>query len=244
MTIVRVPQPHTVSHMQRQVLDALQIVGERAIALVMWNSQNATDDTPRCEHCYDEVNGTTDTTGGICRYCFGTTYAHGIKEAVFTSAVFAAFGGNSNYDRSMGEFDTQTSRVQVGPYVNIHNKDYVLRIDGWEVTEKGVAPKFQEVWQVQDSFNSTYFKDGFSGLGESNAIGTQLPVGRTDQNTPVAKVKFVFDDTKVMTDNQPFVVYPESDVLDHGENRPTETEPSKTTMFVSDEAVPCRKVME
>lgn len=244
MTVVRVQQPHTVSHMQRQVLDALQIVGERAIALVMWNSQNADDDTPRCEHCYDEVTGGTDTTGGICPYCFGTTYAHGIKEAVFTSAVFSAIGGDSKYDKSLGEFDLQTSRVQVGPYIDIHDKDYVLKIDGWDITEKGAAPRFQEIWQVQQSFNSAYFKDGFSPTGDSSIIGTNLPVGRTDQSNPIARIRFVFGDTKVVSDNQPFVLYPESVLSETGENRPTEIEPLQTTLFVSDEPVPCLKAME
>ena len=245
MTVVRVYQPHTVSHMQRQVMDALQITGERSIVLVMWNSQNVTHEVERCEHCYDPVYGDSDTTGGICPYCFGTTYAHGVKEAHFTSAIFSSIGGSSSYDKSRGEFDVEDSTIQVGPFIDIHEKDYVLKIDGWDVDDGGVQPICRDLWQVKASYNSAYFKDGFVSLGDSNIVGTSLPISRTDQSNPLSDVTFLFDDTRVVTDKQPFVLYPQSGDIGTEENRPVEVpEEYGAYLVTGDENVPCAKAME
>lgn len=246
MTVVRVYQPHTISHMQRQVMDAMQITGERSIVLVMWNSQNALKDTPRCEHCYDQVNGSTDTTGGICPWCFGTTYAHGVKEAHFTSTIFSSIGGSSTYDKSKGEFDVEDSTIQVGPFIDIHEKDYILKIDGWNVDDDGVSPICHDLWQVKASYNSAYFKDGFSGLEDSNIVGTSLPISRTDQSNPLSDIMFLFDDTEVVTDGQPFVLYPQSVDIGTNENMPVKTGPTSSWAYLvtGDENVPCAKAME
>lgn len=237
MSVIRVYQPHTVEHMQRQVSDALQIIGERSIVFVMWNSQNVDGNVKRCPHCYDPVNGGTDTTGGICPYCFGTTYEHGIKEAHFTSVIFSAIKGESTYDKSMGEYDAENSTIQVGSDIEPHEKDYVAKIDGWNVDIRGVSPIIQESWQVKQSFNNSYFKDGFSSLSKNNVIGTVLPVGKTDQSNPISRIKMVFDDSRVMSDRNGFVVYPESSKIGTKVNDPYEFRPV-VTMTTKDESVP------
>ena len=129
MTVVRVNQPHTVYTFARQVEDAMQIVGERAIACEMWNSQNA-GDWPRCEYCYDDIYGRSDTTGGICPHCFGTTYKNGIRKLHFVSVLASSPNDYSEYDKAKGEWDPQNATMQIGQSVNLHEKDFILRIAG------------------------------------------------------------------------------------------------------------------
>lgn len=207
MTVVRVSQRHTVDKFSQWVQDANQIVGERVIAFEMWNSQNAPADLPRCEHCYDDVYSQSDNTGGQCPYCFGTTYKGGIRMAHFTSAIISAPNTTSLYDKNLAEYDAAQSTAQFAADIQLHDKDYVMQVDGWEVTPDGVRPKAVETWQVRGSFNDSWLKDGFDHLGSSHRVGAQLPIGLTDQSDAIRRVAFDGLDARLVSDGQPFVVY-------------------------------------
>ena len=208
--VIRVDQPHTRGWFSQCVQDANQIVGERVIAFEMWNSQNAPADLPRCPDCYDDVYDQSDGTGGQCPRCFGTTYLGGVRMAHFTSAIISAYDTTSLYDQKLGEYDSSSVYGNFAADVHLHDKDYVMLIDGWDVDEKGVRPTAAETWQVRGSFNDGYLKDGFRHLGESHRIGARIPLGLTDQSEAIRDVVFGGLDARVVSDAQPFVVYHES----------------------------------
>lgn len=210
MTVVRVDQPHTRGWFSQCVQDANQIVGERVIAFEMWNSQNAPADLPRCEYCYDDVYSQSDGTGGQCPHCFGTTYAGGVMLAHFTSAIISSYDTRSLYDKGMAEYDSASAFGNFAADVHLHDKDYVMLVDGWDVSDEGVRPVSAETWQVSGSFNDGYLKDGFRHLGEGNRVGARVPLGLTDQSDPIRSAVFSGMDARVVSDGQPFVVYHES----------------------------------
>lgn len=210
MTVVRVDQQHTRNTFSRWVQDANQILGERVLVCEMWNSNNAPANIERCEWCYDDVYGQSDTTGGICPCCFGTTYKHGIRLALFTSAIISAIKSTSQYDKERGEFDTADAVGNFAPDVDLHTKDFILRIDGWDVTDRGLKPRITESWQVKGNFNDGFLKDGYRHLGESQRIGAQVPLSRTDQSNPITDIVYDGMRASLVSDEQPFVVYDES----------------------------------
>ena len=210
MTVVRVDQPHTRNTFSRWVQDVNQILGERVLVCEMWNSNNVPANIERCKQCYDDVYGQSDTTGGICSYCFGTTYKHGIRLAVFTSAIISAIKTSSQYDKERGEFDSADAVGNFAPDVSLHVKDFVLRIDGWDVTDRGLKPRITESWQVKSNFNDSFLKDGYRYLGESQRIGAQATLSRTDQSNPITDIVYDGIRASLISDGQPFVVYDES----------------------------------
>lgn len=208
MTVLRVDQPHSRWSMSQWVQDAAQIVGERLIVFEMWNSQNVTPDIHRCRWCWDEFYAQSDTTTGICKHCFGTTYAHGIRLAHFTSGIISAINTTSEYDSAKGEYDTASVTGQFSADIELHEKDLVVRVDGWKMTEYGATPILGEVWQVRDNFNDSYLKDGFSYLGQSHRIGCQVPLGKiVSYRHPILDVLFKGMDERLVSDGQPFILY-------------------------------------
>ena len=211
MTVLRVDQPHTRNTFSQWVQDAAQIVGERLIVFEMWNSQNVDQTVKRCKYCYDDVYAQSDTTTGICKHCFGTTYGHGIRLAHFTSGIISTFNTSSEYDQAKGEYDTTSATGQFSADVQLHEKDLVVRVDGWKLTDYGATPIMTEVWQVKDNFSDSYLKDGYRYLGESHRIGCQVPLGKiTLYRHPILDVMFNGLDSRLVTDGQPFIIYDKS----------------------------------
>lgn len=232
MPVVRVWQPHTDDMFARWVQDAASIVGERIAYCEMWNTQNA-DGVPRCEHCYDDVYGQSDTTGGICKWCYGTTFTGGIKAVHFTNAIIGSPNTTSLYDKAKGEFDMADMVCQVSDDVLPHEKDYLLRIAGWHLLDEdarlsvklasymdvqefanygspyksGLEAVHTESYMVKRSFNDGYLKDGFRHLGQSHRLGAQVPVSLTDQSNPISSLVLSDISAPVVSDNQPFVAY-------------------------------------
>lgn len=209
MTVIRADQPHTRSIFAQWVQDAAQIVGERVIACEMWNSQNAPASLPRCEYCYDDVYAQSDTTTGVCSHCFGTSYKGGIALAHFTSAIIGAPQTSSLYDQKNGELDIDTVKAQFSADVQLHEKDYVLRVHSWDVSNDGLMPVDADVWQVAANFSDSYLKDGFRDIGESHRVGAQLTLSQVTQNNPIRNIIFNGMSADLVTDAQPFVVYSE-----------------------------------
>lgn len=246
MTVVRVYQPHTFDFMSNAVKDAASILGERIVYCEMWNTQNAPKGMPRCKYCYDDVYGESDTTGGICKYCFGTTYKGGIKAAHFTNAIMSSPDTTSTYHKEHGEFDTENLTCQVSDDIKPHEKDYILRIAGWYLQgnqqslsvgdaaymtvdeyalygrqwQKGLKADFASCYKVRRSFNDAYIKDGFHYLGQQNRVGAQIPIGYTDQKNPIVNITLSNIPGQFISDNIPFVAYSPyaEDVPEHSES--------------------------
>lgn len=207
MTVVRVHQQHTDDWLARAVQDANQIVGERVLAVEMWNTQNAPDWLSRCKYCYNDAYMQSDTTNGWCPYCFGTTYKHGIRLAVFTSAIMSRPVAASSYDQAQGEFDSESMTANFACDVQLHMKDFVLRIDGWKVSDTGLKPKVSELYQVSENFNDAYLKDGYRFLGANHRVGAQVPLSLTDQSNPIVDTIYDGLHKPAESDMQPFVIY-------------------------------------
>lgn len=233
MAVVRVYQPHTLDFFARNVMDANAIVGERIVYCEMWNTQNAPKGLPRCKYCYDDVYAESDTTNGICKHCFGTTYIGGIKCARFTHAIVGAPDTTSLYDKAYGEFDAANYTCQVADDVVPHEKDYVLRIAGWILQDKldtltvgdaaymtvaefaayggdyikGLKAVYAQSYKVRRSFNDGYLKDGFRYLGQANRLGAQIPLALTDQGNPISDLDMHDIPGRLVSTNAPFVAY-------------------------------------
>lgn len=234
--VTRRYQSHTVDWMHRNVMDAMDIVGERCVVFEMWNTQNAPDDLPRCRHCWDDIYQQADTTGGICPYCFGSTYKNGIRSIQFTSAIISVPSTNSLYTADKGQFDSEDVTAQVSGSVRVHQTDYIARIDGWRLLGKrrltvdeaslrtvedladlggfydgGLEPICSQIWEVKDTFNDAYVKDGFSHMGHQRRIGSTLPLSLTDQKNPIHTLRFGGRFYPLTYDGDPFVIYYPSD---------------------------------
>lgn len=234
--VTRTVQPHTLDWMHRNVMDAMDIVGERCVVFEMWNTQNVPVGYPRCSHCWNDVYQQSDTTGGTCPFCFGTTYRGGIRSIQFTSAIISAPTMDSLYLQDKGQFDTEDATAQLSGSVSVHQKDFIARIEGWRVIgedpisvedaaqitvedlaelggyyDGGIMPVCHQIWEVRDSFNDAFVKDGFSHIGQKRRIGSIVPISLTDQSNPIRRLRFGGAIYPVAYDGDPFVIYAPED---------------------------------
>lgn len=230
--LTKVSQNHTISWVDRNVQDALQYVGERVIVFEMWNTQNAPSDLPRCRHCWNDVYQQSDTTGGICPYCFGTTYKNGIRSIQFCNAIISIPNTNSLYLQDRGEWDSEDVTCQVPGSIAVHQNDFIARVDGWHLLgdrrltveearsidvqelaytggmyQGGLEPVFTHIWMVRDTFNDAYVKDGFSHVGHQRRIGSTIPLSRTNDENPIHTLRFGGRLFRIAFDGSPFVIY-------------------------------------
>ena len=163
--------------LKKCVQEAQQWLGEPALVLSMWNSQNAKN-TPRCKHCYNPAYGQSNTGDDICPYCYGTTYEGGIRAMWLCPIIVSNPEYTQLYDRR-GQLAEQWINFQLPDYVEVWQNDFILRLNGWEnvdnVTTDGqylsMRPLISRGYQL-DTPTPKYVKDGYGYLGTAQRVAT------------------------------------------------------------------------
>jgi hypothetical protein len=211
MSVVRIVQPHTSDKVARQVEDATHIAGERVLLVRMYTAHRHPDGWPHCEHCWDDVYQQSDTSNGICPYCYGTGWKNGISSLWFTSAIISDVNNSEDFDKTNGSIDLYKTHVQMAAYVAPEVKDWLFRINGWRIGDKGLSPILSAPYSINTQVKTSYFRDGYSYVDGQNVIGYSFDAEEYRQAHPISNVMVRNVDEALVTDKQVFVVYPDQD---------------------------------
>ena len=159
--------------LRKNVQEAFQWLGENALVLSMFNSQNA-GDVPRCPYCYDGIYGASDTSGKICPYCYGTSYEGGIR-AMWLCPILPSEPAFAELYEAKGQMAQELLRFQLPDYVEVWQDDFILRLNGWEAKEEAgtftMLPSISRAYEI-DTPQPQFVKDGLGYMGTEQRIGT------------------------------------------------------------------------
>lgn len=162
MPIVRRWQQAPVHHIQRQVVDATSIIGERFVILRAkhpYTDPNA----ERCPDCYDEIyHQSSDPTK--CLTCFGTTYKEPFKEVVVSRGIINV--GETEKKNKTGEYNSHELDATIEPYPLVYKNDFLIRVDEWE--------NYDTPHSIFGIYNITKTKRLDMNSGTNNFATTQL----------------------------------------------------------------------
>lgn len=129
VVVVRLPQQFSNQRWAQYVREAAQTVGEECIYLLMYHVSIDDGIQPRCSRCYDaDYNQATDYE---CTICYGTGFNGGIKKF---GRAWSIFKDNESFDelqRKYGEWESDDRSVQMEPGVEVHEHDYLVRVQQW-----------------------------------------------------------------------------------------------------------------
>ena len=147
MTLLRSQKIGGVRYIRKAVREALEAEGELAIYYQMYNPQNSAG-VPRCTHCLNGAYQQSDWGASmICPYCFGTTFAGGIRQAWFTPLLFSKPDVRDEH-HPYGDLAEQTSDLYLPDFISAWKGDFAVRINGL-------------VWTARSEDGSVIEKDTF-----------------------------------------------------------------------------------
>ena len=161
------------SLLKKNVQEAFQWLGENAVVLSMFNSQNA-GDTPRCVHCWDPDYGQSDTSGRICPYCYGTGYEGGIRK-MWCCPIITSQPDFAQLYENKGQLAEEILNFQLPDYVEVWQDDFILRLNGWQTKEENnsfvMNPAITRAYELATP-QLQFVKDGFGYMGSVQRIGS------------------------------------------------------------------------
>lgn len=195
MAVLRNYRDPAVNLFRKQFNEAAQWWGEPAVLFSMWNPQNVQNqDLPiaHCPHCWDDDYGQSNTSGGICPYCFGTGFTGGIRKAWFTNVIRTNPSQTNKIDKLQGHLAGEEATMQAPWQADLWEKDFVLFVNGWEETDvSGIyAPLVQEAWQIAAPPQVKNIKDGSSNYSKMVKICSKCDIKRVNMNHPIMNVEW------------------------------------------------------
>lgn len=129
MALIRLPQQYATNRQAQAVRDAMMMIGEEAILLVMYHPAVDEGKQPRCHRCYDADYA--ENADYMCQVCYGTTFEGGIKRM---GRVWTIISDNTNAQELLqrfGEFEDDERLVQFEALTEVHQHDFVARVQQW-----------------------------------------------------------------------------------------------------------------
>ena len=193
MAVVRSWRNSGLELLKKNVQEAQEILGEPALVVSMYHSQNA-GNQPRCKYCYDDVYGQSSTSGGICPHCFGTSYEGGVRALWLCPIVVSNPEFTQQYN-NRGQMAEEWLNVQFPDYVETWQNDFLLRLNGWETIDNidsegqyvTMRPMISRAYQL-DTPTPIYLKDGNGYTGTKQRVGTKAQCAVVNTEHPIANL--------------------------------------------------------
>lgn len=183
MALVRLPRYHSVSKLQKQVVDALKTQGEPAFVIHTGHSAAQDSFENRCPSCFDPVY-LQASYSTECPYCFGTGLDPAVIQATLTYVIFS---DNNNDEKitKQGEFLPVESTVVMDGLVEVTQNDFILRVDSWK-NDKPTSPV--EAFTIS-RVSKTTLRDGMRrGDYSVDIIQQKGSVSRLTNTHPIYKL--------------------------------------------------------
>lgn len=129
MSVVKLPRYHSVSRMQRQVVDALKTRGEPLYVVHTAHSADLFENEERCPVCYDDIYDQA-TQSEDCPICFGTGIKNGIRNVGLVYGIVTDNTDDEEITRR-GEFLPNRAQATVDGLVDLYQNDFIIRSDHW-----------------------------------------------------------------------------------------------------------------
>lgn len=188
--LIKIPEDYASNTMYSKVKEAAQYIGEECIGLVMYHA--GIDDVgptprPRCV-CFNEVY--TDTQQFDCPYCYGTTFAGGVKEAWRIWSIWDDDENPIERSKFGGFYDPHAFTVQTEPWPAFYEGDYLLRVSQWD-TNKQAPVAFDGFYKTTNAAQITIRTGNRYGNSNSDQIAQKLKVVSQPDSAPINKYDVV-----------------------------------------------------
>lgn len=135
---IRTPQNWAVEQERQRHQQALYMVGEPALFLLMWRVEDfnagLTTQCPRCRATDGGLNARIETVyqqplSAVCPYCFGTTFYGGVRAKIIRPAIFTDIDEDERR-QARGVVHPESCMVETTHDFRSRTGDYVCRADG------------------------------------------------------------------------------------------------------------------
>ncbi|QDH91744.1 hypothetical protein SEA_PHRAPPUCCINO_69 [Mycobacterium phage Phrappuccino] len=179
---IKLPEDFGVNQLRKDVRDSLQTAGEQCIVLAMRHPVDD-DDAEKCPVCDDDIynDGEAD-----CEVCYGTRYAHPVREAAKVWAVFSDQTNDETYTKQ-GVFQSDVREIQTEAFPRLMEHDYVVRVRRW--TPDGRAAEIEGFYTVDKVIPNSVRTGNRFGQASWDIVGQKATV-REVPRTSLAITKY------------------------------------------------------
>lgn len=198
--VIRVPENYTSYNVASKVKEAAQIMGEEMIGLVTYRVGIDELTQPRCV-CFNDVYDQTQNYQ--CPYCYGTTFAGGIKESWRTWGII---NDDKNRDlvnsEKQGIFNTHKFSAQVEPFPSYMEGDFIVRVHQWD-TNRAIPLTLAERYVITDVKQYSIRTGNRYGLSNQDQISQELQLDILPASHPIYKFDVKPNETYPRWDGEP-----------------------------------------
>jgi len=166
---LKLVEDFAVTQLRNDHRDALQLDGEQVIVLALHHAVSSPD-AEKCPDCHDDVY---EEGEAACVNCYGTGFAHPVREAAKVWALFTDTVETETLHKH-GITEPTAREMQIEAFPQLMQRDVVVRVSRW--TADGRVAEIEGFYTVQAVTNNSLRTGARYGQQNADVIGQKALV--------------------------------------------------------------------